>query len=284
MTLADEAKLVAMRDYILKLANNASRCVFKHCMRVIESLSDPSFTSRIRLEPDYEKIIRTAGDVELQKLSVVPQTVFLKSRSTTDLSRSSRRSSDILARLGTPRMSRVMSADHAPNTPTFDELRRRLATINSSASSLNLVTAARERAGHAAAQPPPLPGAVTATLAPPNPPPGHERPNSPTDSVVSTTNSSVLRVPHRLQVGSTDGQKAAPAVGSSNMNAVGVLEAPSRIRSEGSPERSGRSSPTSAATAARQPVRPRVTSLQPISTYGMRYPSHPTVFPVDTSS
>lgn len=27
MTLADEAKLVAMRDYILKLANNASRCV-----------------------------------------------------------------------------------------------------------------------------------------------------------------------------------------------------------------------------------------------------------------
>ncbi|KAG6380174.1 hypothetical protein JVT61DRAFT_8263 [Boletus reticuloceps] len=162
MTLADEAKLVAMRDYILKLANNAS-----------------SFTSRLRLEPNYEKIIRTTGDVELQKLSVVPQTVFLKSRSTTDLSRPSRRSSDIMTRLGTPRMSRATSVDHAPNTPAFNELRRRLSTTNHSGSSLNLAAAARERAGHAAAQSPSLPGAATLTLAPPNPPPAHDRPSSP---------------------------------------------------------------------------------------------------------
>ncbi|KAF8128699.1 hypothetical protein EV363DRAFT_1433081 [Boletus edulis] len=250
MTLADEAKLVAMRDYILKLANNAS-----------------SFTSRLRLEPNYEKIIRTTGDVELQKLSVVPQTVFLKSRSITDLSRPSRRSSDIMTRLGTPRMSRATSVDHALNTPAFDELRRRLSTTNHSGSSLNLAAAARERAGHAAAQSPSLPGAATLTLAPPNPPPAHDRPSSPSDSVISTTNSSAIRVPHRLQVGSTDTQKAAPAVGSSNTNAVGVLEAPSRIRSECSPERSGRLSPNSAAAGTRQTIRPRVTSLQPISTY-----------------
>ena len=231
-----------------------------------------SFASRIRLEPDYEKIIRTTGDVELQKLSVVPQTVFLKSRSTTDRSRSSRRSSEMLTQLGTPRMSRAASVDPTPNTPALDELRRRLAAINNSGSSLNLAAAARERAGLAAAQSPSLPGPATSGLAPP---PAHDRPSSPTDSVISTTNSSVLRVPHRLQVGSTDGQKAAPAVGSSNTNAVGVLEAPSRMRSDCSPERSGRSSPTSTAAATRQTVRSRVTSLQPISTYGMCSPSHP---------
>ena len=275
MIVADEAKLVAMRDYILKLANNASRCVPDDvCSYDRYSPERCSFASRLRLEPDYEKIIRTTGDVELQKLSVVPQTVFFKSRIATDLSRSSRRSSDMLARLGTPRMSRSTSVDHPHNTPAFDELRRRLTTMNSSGSSLNLAAAARERAGHAAAQSP-LPGTTTSMLAPPNPHPAHDRPSSPTDSVVSTTNSSALRVPHRIHVGSTDGQKAAPAVGSSNANAVGVLEAPSRMRSECSPERSGRSSPISTAGPTRQTFRSRVTSLQPISTYGMYHPPYP---------
>ncbi|KAF9224775.1 ARM repeat-containing protein [Gyrodon lividus] len=264
MTPADEMKLLAMRDYILKLANNAS-----------------SFASRLRLEPEYEKVIRTAGDVELQKLSVVPQTVFLKSRaSASDLPRSSRfpssrRSSDIVGRLSTPRMNCAINIDHGPNAAAFEELRRRLATINGSGSCLNLAAAARESAGHQHPQPPSRPGTATSaaaaapcgTLALPNPPPSHDRPSSPTDSVVSTTNSSALRVVHRLQVGSTDGQKAAPAVGSSNTNAVGVLEAPSRLRSEGSPERSGRSSPVSMAGMIKQSHRPRVTSLNPISTY-----------------
>lgn len=238
------------------------RYIFKRC----------SFASRLRLEPDYEKIVRTTGDVELQKLSVVPQTVFLKSRASSELSRSSRRSSDVWARLGTPRMSRATSVDHPPNTPAVGDLRRRLATMNSS-SSLNLAAAARERAGHAAAPS----GTTTSSLAPPNPTPAHDRPSSPTDSVLSTTNSLALRAPHRLQVGSGDGQKAAPAVGSSNANAVGVLEAPSRIRSECSPERSGRSSPISTVGPARQSqtLRPRVTSLQPISTYGVYHALHP---------
>ncbi|KIJ16339.1 hypothetical protein PAXINDRAFT_132235 [Paxillus involutus ATCC 200175] len=265
MTPADEMKLLAMRDYLLKLANNAS-----------------SFASRLRLEPDYEKIIRTAGDVELQKLSVVPQTVFLKSRaSTSDLSRSSRlpssrRLSDMPGRVSTPRMSRATSVDHGPNAAALEELRRRLATINSSGSCLNLAAAARESAGHQHHRSSSHPrtamsaAAPLSTLAPPNPPPGHDRPSSPTDSLVSTTNSSAHRVAHRLQVGSADGQKAAPAVGSSNTNAVGVLEAPSRLRSEGSPERSGRSSPVSMAGIIKQSHRPRVTSLNPISTYDGR--------------
>ena len=75
-----------------------------------------------------------AGDVKLQKLSVVPQTVP-KSRHTTNLVHSSCRSSDVIARLSAPLMSRATSIDHAPNSCAFDELRQRLLTINSSASS-----------------------------------------------------------------------------------------------------------------------------------------------------
>jgi phosphoinositide-3-kinase regulatory subunit 4 len=177
-------------------------------------------------------------------------------------------------RVSTPRMSHATSVDHGPNAAALEELRRRLATINSSGSCLNLAAAARESAGHQHHRSSSHPrtamsaAAPLSTLAPPNPPPGHDRPSSPTDSLVSTTNSSTHRVAHRLQVGSADGQKAAPAVGSSNTNAVGVLEAPSRLRSEGSPERSGRSSPVSMAGIIKQSHRPRVTSLNPISTYG----------------
>lgn len=66
-----------------------------------------------------------------------------------------------------------------------------------------------------------------------------------------------------------DGAKAAPAVGSSKMIAVGLLEAHSKLLrdQEGSPERSGRSSPVSVAMTTR-PHRLRQPSMQPISTYG----------------
>ncbi|KAG1737490.1 uncharacterized protein EDB91DRAFT_1140136 [Suillus paluster] len=258
MTPADEMKLTAMRDYVLKLANNAS-----------------SFASRPRTEPELEKNLRSMGDVELQKLSVVPQTVFLKSKSSTsDMTvtpRPSRLTSysrrlDFQGRLGTPRMSRASSVDHGATNPALEDLKRRLAAINGSSSSLNLTAAARERQ---AVQSPSLPPSTSqpATLALPAQPPGHDRPSSPTDSVVSATNSSTVRTTHRLHVGSTDGQKAAPAVGSSNTNAVGLLEAPSKMRPEGSPERSGRSSPISLAGTARGVNRPRISSMLPISTY-----------------
>ena len=100
-----------------------------------------SFASHIQLEPDYDnlKIIRTAGDVKLQKLSIAPQTVP-KSRRTTNLARSSCHSSDTITRLGTPLMSRATSIDHAPNSCAFNKLCRRLATINSSASSCHRCT------------------------------------------------------------------------------------------------------------------------------------------------
>jgi phosphoinositide-3-kinase regulatory subunit 4 len=104
-----------------------------------------------------ERNLRSMRDVESQKLSVVPQTVFLKSKSIPDL---------------TSKPSRLASYSRS----------------------------------------------------------------SPTDSVMSTTNSSTIRTAHRPIVGSTDEQKTAPAVGSSNTIAVGLLEAPSKMRAEGSPE------------------------------------------------
>jgi len=234
-----------------------------------------SFPSRPRTEPELEKNLRTVGDVELQKLSVVPQTVFLKSKSSTSdstprtsrLPSYSRRPFDVPRHFGTPRMSRASSVDHGATNSALEDLKRRLATINGSSSSLNLAAAARERQ---AVQSPSIPPSNTqpATLALPAHTPIHDRPSSPTDSVVSTTNSSTLRTVHRLHIGSTDGQKAAPAIGSSNANAVGLLEAPSKMRQEGSPERSGRSSPMSMTGTAKGINRPRMTSMFPISTYG----------------
>ncbi|KAG6334162.1 hypothetical protein ID866_4928 [Astraeus odoratus] len=251
MTSADEAKLQAMRDCILKIATNAS-----------------SFASRPRVEAEHEKIIHTTGIVELQKLSLVPRTVFFKARTTViDSGRpshvASRRSIDLLGRLSTPRTSFGGHTDQGP--AAFEELRRKLATINQSATSINLVTANRDR--NTAAPSDPVPSTSQSTsLAPPNPPVSRDRPSSPTDSIISTTNSSVVRSPLRLHVGSTDGQKAAPAVGSSHANAIGVLEAP-RILADISPGVSGRTTPVSTVGAMRLTQRPRVLSLTPVTTY-----------------
>lgn len=256
MTPADEAKLQAMRDCILKVATNAS-----------------SFASRPRTEPEHEKIMHSTSIVEFQKLSVVPKTIFLKSRTTgSENVRSqftSRRSTDLLARLSTPRTSLGGGNDSGP--AAYEELRRKLAGINQSAVSLNLVAGMRDKNVVSPSTTTPSANPQPTSLAPPNPSAGHDRPSSPTDSVVSTTNSLTLRSPVRLQIGSTDGQKAAPAVGSSNTNAIGVFEAP-RMRSDVSPEVSGRTTPVSAAGITRQGHRRRVSSLNPISTYEGREP------------
>jgi hypothetical protein len=96
-----------------------------------------------------------------------------------------------------------------------------------------------------------------------------DRPGSPTDSVVSGPIPPLNRAMHRFHVGSGDGQKAAPAIGSSRANATGHLEPTSKMRPEGSPERSGRTSPVSTAgtVLGQHWQRP---SLAPISTYGLR--------------
>ncbi|TFK75636.1 ARM repeat-containing protein [Pluteus cervinus] len=260
MTSSEETKLLAMRDYIMKLANATS-----------------SFASRLSSEPEPEKNLKVLGDLELQKLGVVPQTVFLKPRPS-ETPRPSRVASARLSRavldtagrtpiVSPPRLMRIPSIDHINSGAPFEDLRRRLVSINSSAGSLTPVQPAM-----------PLPSPrSTLSMSPSNAPPMSplgtnpvttisERPSSPTESVVSTANSSTFRPLSRMQIGNADGQKAAPLIGSSKANAIGVLDAHYKLRSDGSPERSGRSSPTSTTLGHRAP-RLRPPSWMPISTY-----------------
>jgi phosphoinositide-3-kinase regulatory subunit 4 len=215
--------------------------------------------------------------IELQKLGIVPQTVFLRHRGSggSGSQHGSRRASGLgypgkSPLPGTPRSQRAHSIDIGPSGGApFDDLRRRLATINGSANSLvmpppNPVTR----------DPRPMPSIPSQLNKVPIMSPEvavlQQRPGSPTESVISTSGSAVLRTTARgLHMGSFD-QKAAPAVGSSKMNATGLLEPASKMRSEGSPERSGRSSPTSGGGTLRgvPPPRPRSLSLLPISSYG----------------
>lgn len=172
--------------------------------------------------------------------------------------------------LSPPRLNRVPSLDQSNSGAPFEDLRRRLASINGSASSLS----PNHPSSHSPRGALPMSPGVGSTSTP-SPltmaslPQTTGRPGSPTDSVVSTANSLTFRPLSRLQVGSTDGQKVAPLIGSSRANATGVLEAHSKLRSEGSPERSGRSSPMSMSQTIRNVPRPRLPSLLPISTYGM---------------
>ncbi|EED79789.1 predicted protein [Postia placenta Mad-698-R] len=245
MTPTEESKLMAMRDYILKLARSIS-----------------SFANRISAEMETNSLKSTTA-IELQKLGVVPQTVFLKA----SRSMSTRRShSDLSVRspgIGTPRSGRTFSIDHTTGAP-FEDLRRRLAIINGSTTSLT-VQGARELRSPTAPFPDPAnfpPSSIVDVVG------AVPRPGSPTESIVSITNPSASRP---MRIGSVDGQKAAPAIGSSRTNATGLLDAHSHSRSD-SPEPSGRTSPYSPAGTVRAQQRFRPPSLAPISTYDGQEP------------
>ncbi|KAI0364206.1 hypothetical protein BV20DRAFT_1108288 [Pilatotrama ljubarskyi] len=252
MTSVEEAKLMAMRDYVLKLARAIS-----------------SFASRVSVEVESDAL-KTTSTIELQKLGVVPQTVFLRapeSEGRSSRMSSNRPSSDYYIRSpGTPRTTRTLSIDHGPTSvgAPFEDLRRRLAIINGSGSSLAIPSSREPRS--------PLPHPLSVdpnTLPPPTSPdlPNVlDRPSSPAESTVSTANSSAFRAMRRFPI-TGDGQKAAPAVGSSKASATGLLEAHAQIRSEGSQSPSGRSSPVSVAGTVRGQDKPRVSSIMPISTY-----------------
>lgn len=256
MTPSDESKLLAMREYILKLANATS-----------------SFASRLNYEPDTGHNLKIIGSVEFQKLGVVPQAVFLKARNADLNARSSRLSSVASRRsvnspgasiLSPSRLHKLSMAESSSTGAPFEDLRRRLATINGSTSSLSLAhNIPREHRNTSS----PMASSSTSLIVTPTLP-TPERPGSPSESIVST-NSVSFRPSSRLHVGSTDGQKAAPAVGSSKMNAVGLLDSHPKMRLDGSPDESGRSSPMSMSTTLRGPRINRTPSLLAISTYGM---------------
>jgi len=260
MTSSDESKLLAMREYILKLANATS-----------------SFASRLNYEPDTGHNLKVIGSVEFQKLGVVPQTVFLKARNTDPNARSSRlpsmssrrsvtSSSSRTPILSPSRLHKTSMGEFSSAGAPFEDLRRRLATINGSTSSVSVANNTPRDLRNASL--PMANSSTTSLLAIPTPP-IPERPDSPTESIVSTANSVSFRPSSRLHVGSTDGQKAAPAVGSSKTTAIGLLDSHSKMLLDKSPDESGRSSPMSMSTTLRGSHIPRPPSLLAISTYGV---------------
>lgn len=263
MTPSDETKLSAMRDYIVKLANATS-----------------SFASRLNYEPDTGKSLKVTGDIVLQNLGVVPQTVFLKTRHTEIHPRSARLPSSLGSRRSqtassarTPILSprgghRSSTGEVSSTGAPFEDLRRRLVTLNGSNPSVGSHGNKSRDIRHALS---PVAGSSTTSLSAGQSPSisdKPDRPASPTESIVSTTNSVSLRPASRLHVGSTDGQKAAPAVGSSKTNVTGLLDAHFMLKSEGSPDESGRSSPISMSTTLRAGRLARPPSSLAISTYG----------------
>ncbi|TBU59830.1 hypothetical protein BD310DRAFT_1038276 [Dichomitus squalens] len=253
MSSTEEAKLLAMRDYILKLARAIS-----------------SFASRVSVEVESDAL-KVTSTIELQKLGVVPQTVFLRNSESDGRPSRHRLNSEFTLRSpGTPRTHRTLSIDHGPSSigAPFEDLRRRLALINGSHTSV-AVPGSREPRSPV---PRPLSIDTTAALLSPAQPdlPSLERPDSPAESTVSTTNSSAIRA-MRFPIGG-DGQKAAPAVGSSKASATGLLEAHAQILSEGSQSPSGRSSPVSIAGTVRGQERLRSPSIAPISSYDGQEP------------
>lgn len=273
MTSTEEAKLQAMKDYVVKLARAISRRAFYHSrisIVVLTYIAKCSFASRVSIEVESDAL-KVTTTIELQKLGVVPQTVFLRTPDSDGRpSRiSAHRLNSDLRSPGTPRTHRTLSIDHGPISAgaPFEDLRRRLALINNSANSLAVPGSREPRS------PVPHPLSVDTGLPPLHVQPDLpqlERPSSPAESTVSTTNSSALRAMHRFPIG--DGQKAAPAVGSSKASATGLLEAHAQILSEGSQSPSGRTSPVSVAGTIRGQERPRLPSIVPISSYGGSLP------------
>jgi len=236
----------------------------------VNYLISRSYSLRQKLDEESD-ILKTTAHVELQKLKVVPQTVFLKTRTIELTSRTSRllptpRQNTLelprSPRTDTSRLSRASSADYGFIDAPFGDLRRRLTAINGSG--VSLPSSLPHRPSLVSVLNPSQPTGPLDDL-----PEVSDRPGSPADSVLSGTNPPPLsRAMHRLHVGIGDGQKAAPAIGSSKANAIGHLEATSKMLHEGSSEHSGRTSPVSAVGTVlgqnwRQP-----TSLAPISTYG----------------
>jgi len=131
------------------------------------------------------------------------------------------------------RSSREPSVDHS--AAPSEGLRRRLAAINGS-SSLSQTHIYRDIRNSLF----PSPASSSYLHAIIGLPSSLSRPSRPTESVISTSNSLTFRSGLPLHVGSTVGQKA---IGSSKTNATGLLEAPFKMLSEGSPEQSDRSSP-----------------------------------------
>ncbi|KAG8916361.1 Serine/threonine-protein kinase, partial [Tulasnella sp. 408] len=225
-----------------------------------------SFQQRERIVAPHS-ILTEGKDVELGKLNIMPQTVFLGTTESKG-TRPDRLRTPVLG--GTPRISRLNSLD--PSTGegvVVEDLRRRLNRMDGSTASLNSVsvssgarapgTRRTSMTSVSSALPSPLPNVSAIPHPPPSPFDG--TPASPSESVMST-GIDVLRRKHQ--------RTATAVVGSVNANIAGVLETPKMRTAEEEALTSGRTSPASMAGTVRGQHRAasRISSARPTTTYG----------------
>ncbi|CAE7123924.1 unnamed protein product [Rhizoctonia solani] len=259
MTPAEETKLLALRDYILKLANTIK-----------------SFTARDKDENEAVNILH--GPVaELQKLGVVPQTVFVGTRTAVSEAPSvyapanstSRRSTlDVTPRppqLLSPRGAHRAATDTSSRSGSpfaIDDLRRHLGQIEGSSHGLAVPGRVIGRKdSHSSLASGSGVYSPLATDAASDAPTLDFSPSSPSESVsvLSGAQGNDMRRKHLRQL-VQDGRGTAPAsIVSTKTVATGTLEAP--LKPSDIPA-SGRTSP---ASTVRGEQRPKLRSIGPSS-------------------
>ncbi|EJD52092.1 ARM repeat-containing protein [Auricularia subglabra TFB-10046 SS5] len=234
MNQIEEAKLLALRDYIVKLAHATA-----------------SFASRGKVDLESADIAH-ASPITLQKLNIVPQTIFLRPRpadrmpARLDIPRTA---SDHGRRTPMSRMSRAGSIDQ-PAGQVLEDLRRRLNQQAGSSMSVNTQTARiRQDSMHS-------PMSHSPDVHSPRPP-------SPSESITSATHDA-SHLMRNYRLGTLESRKAAPAIGSIRTNATGVMENSMKLRQVDEESISGRTSPASAAGTVKGDYRGRVASMQPV--------------------
>ncbi|KAJ1301055.1 hypothetical protein OPQ81_003473 [Rhizoctonia solani] len=228
MTSTEEAKLVALRDYILKLANTIK-----------------SFTARDKDENEVVNILHEPV-AELQKLGVVPQTVFVGTRAAVN------------ARCNTSPSPSLVT----PSPFAIDDLRRHLGQMEGSSHGLAVPgrvigrkdshsSLASGSGVHSPVATDPASDAPTLDFSPSSP--------SESVSVLSGAQGNDMRRRHLRQL-VQDGRGTAPAsIVSTRTVATGTLEAP--LKPSDIPA-SGRTSP---ASTIRGEQRPKLRSIGPSS-------------------
>lgn len=274
MSSAEEAKLVALRDYILKLSNAVKRCALPISFLSLTK-SFHSFVARDKDEAEVVDIMHSPI-AELQKLGVVPQTVFVGTRAALSETPSvyaaasaARRSTlDVTPlphNVATLKGLRRTSVDvNSRSSSPFDDLRRHLGQMEGSPLGLGVPQNPRV-VGRKDSQTSLASGSgvhsPVATDPASDTPSLDFAPSSPSESVsvFSGAGGPDMRRKHLRHL-VQDGQKAAPATAAPVRTvATGTLEAPQKFNDIPA---SGRTSP---ASTVRGEQRPRMRSVGPSS-------------------
>lgn len=175
----------------------------------------------------------TIASISLQKLGVIPNTVFPGTQTSQPRRSITSRASTFIEPSARLEHSTPHAQEKPKDAPSLEDLRSKLSTIGGSSTSLNSTFSQHERRDSL--------NTITARS------PSLDR--SPPESVTSGELGSHKRR-QRLQL-STD-SKAPPSIGSIRTNAIGLLEAPAALRAvHEDMGASGRSSPVSQAGTLR---------------------------------